>query len=535
MLISTSSIFGQDIGTTEVNVVERFKPAIPESSRLNENATFADTIKKDRAQIYEVVDVNLNSDYKTKPLEVARVKDDRIPELYATGLGISFGSAFTTKANIVHNSRRSRTLSYGVIANHFANKYSVANSVAKNSKNNMRLYLKKISSSYVLHANLLYNRATALYYTKQFSLLEDKFFRNRFAYTKFSFSAISKVNSEQKLKHHTIFFISDFNEFSENQIHLSSILNKKINGIPYSLAIEFNDYLRYNNSDSEVENTDFKMLSFSPAAKFYKFGIDLDLGFDLNFMSDNFPFTFFPKIKITKELVKDVLLLYGGLSHTKQRHTLKSLSDDNQYIHSFGTNQSILADSLFLQVLKITDIQELYLAIRNVLGKGEVFEAHIAYGLVQNFAHFVHFDDQNYNRFQIAYLDVNLMQLHVNANYYRKINEIISLTANADYFSWDTDVYYKPNLTADLSAPINLRNKIKACPSVSYMGKRSVISYGISEIPAQIHANFSLYYSYSKQLSSHLQLNNITNSKKNIWVGYREVGFNIVFGVDFSF
>ena len=531
MIVSASSVFGQDIGTTEVKVVEGFKPAIPEASRLNENATFADTIKKDRIQIYEILDANLNSNYKTKPLAVAQVKDDKIPELYGTKIGVGFGSIFTTKASIVHNSKRSKTLSYGVIANHFANKYYLA----KNSKNTMHLYAKKISSSYIFLTNLDYDRRTALYYDEKISLEEDKFFRNRFAYIKLSLSAISKETSVQKLKHHTTFFISDLNELSENQIHLSSNLSKTINGFPYSLTIEFNDYLWYNNSNSKVENTDLKIFSFSPATTFAEYGIDFDLAVDFYFMSNDSPIGFFPKIKATKELVKDVLLIYGGFGHSEQRHTLKSLSDENPYIHSFGTNQSVLVDSSFLQELKITDIQELYLAIRNVLGKGEVFKGSIAYGIVQNFAHFIDIDHQNYNRFKIAYLDVNVKQLHANANYSRKINEIISLNANANYFSWDMDVYHKPNFTANLSAPINLRDKIKVAPSISYIGKRSVMDDSIFEIPAQTHANLGLYYSYSKQLSAYLQLNNLTNSKQDLWVGYREVGFNAVFGVNFSF
>lgn len=533
MLVSASSVFGQDIGTTEVKVVEGFKAEIPDASRLNENAIFADTIKKDRTQTYEVIDANLDSDYKTTPLAPANVKDDKISELYATEVGVGFGSTYTTKANIVHNSKRSKTLSYGVIANHFSNAYSPDNYKAKNSKNTIHLYGKQISSSHIFLANLDYDRRTALYNAEEIDSDSVTFFRNRFAYTKLSLSAISKETSVQKLKHHTNFFISDLNELSENQIHLSSNLRKTINGLPFSITIEFNDYLRYNNSDSKFENTDFKIFSFSPSTSFTKYGIDFDLAFDVDFLSDDSPIGFFPKIKATKELVKDVLLIYGGLSHNEQRHTLKSLSDENPYIHSFGTNQSILGFSSFPQELKITDTQELYLAMRNILGKGEVFEGSIAFGTVQNFAHFIDTVHLSYNRFKVGYLDVK--QLHANANYSRKINDIISLNANADFFSWDVDVYHKPNFTANLSAPINLRDKIKVAPSISYIGERKVMNDSISQLSAQIHANLGVYYSYSKQLSAYLHLNNITNSKKDLWLGYREVGFNGVFGVNFSF
>ena len=50
ILFSASQLLAQDIGTTEVRVVEGFKPTIPEASRLNEKAAFADTIKKVRTK-----------------------------------------------------------------------------------------------------------------------------------------------------------------------------------------------------------------------------------------------------------------------------------------------------------------------------------------------------------------------------------------------------------------------------------------------------------------------------------------------------
>ena len=187
-LLSVTTIFAQDINTTEVKVVEGFKPTIPEASRLNENATFADTIKKDRTQNYEVIDVELKSDFKTKPLKAAIVKADKIPKLYGTKVSFGFGNASTTKASILHNSKRSKTLSYGVLLNHFSNKYEAPH-IVKNSKNTMHLYGKKISTSHIFITNIDYDRRTALYWQESSTTPEEKFFRNRFAFSKFSFSA----------------------------------------------------------------------------------------------------------------------------------------------------------------------------------------------------------------------------------------------------------------------------------------------------------------------------------------------------------
>ena len=529
ILFSTSSILGQEISVTEVKVLEGFKPSIPGASRLNENATFADTITKNRSQVYKLFDFNLKSDYKLKPLAVAQVKDDKISELYSNKVSFGFGNFFASKASFIHNSKRSRNVTYGLIANHFANKYDLA----KNSLNTINFYAKHIKPSITILANLDYERKTAFYYDKDIHLEENRFFRNRFAYTKLSLNAFSKERPEHKLKHNTNFFISDLNEFSENQIYLGTNLSKKINDIPYTLLVEFDNYFRYNNVDLDIENTALNILGFSPNARFNKYGFDFDVAFDVDFFIKHNSPSFYTNIFATKELVENVLLISFGLDHTEKKHTLKSSSDINPYLNSYGTNQTILLDTFFLQTLKITDIQELYFYIRNNLALGEVFEGKIAYGTVKNLAYFSCLYNESYNRFNIDY--INVKQFHLNANYSKKINRIIDLNINLDYYNWNQNVYNKPSFFANFSAPINLRGKIKINPLIGYIGKRIVNDEKITPLPSYFYTNLYFYYFYSKQLSAYLELNNITNSKHDIWYGYRDIGFNGVFGLNFSF
>ena len=534
-LLSATHLLAQDIGTTEVKVVEGFKPTIPEATRLSSKATFSDTIKKERTQEYTVITTDLKSDYKTRPLKAAKVKPDKIPKLYQSRISLGTGYRLVSKISALYNSTRSKDISYGLIFNHFNNNVKIDKKLAGRSDNNFHLYAKKIKKDKIYIANLDYERIGVFTYgtgtdKKDIEGFENNPYYNRFAYTKFSISATSTDKTSDKMIRNTTFFISDLNERSENQIHLSSNLSKTINGLPFNLEIELNDYLRYDNADTKFEKIDLKILSFSPSTFISKYGVDFDLAVDFDLMSDDSPVQFFPAIKATKELVKDVLLVWGGLRHSEQIHTLKSLSEENPYIHSFGTNQSILGSNSFLQKLEITHIQELYLAMRNVLAVDEVFEGSVAYGTVQNFAHFVSLTNNNYNRFQVDYLYVK--QLHANANYDKEINNIISLNVNADYYNWDKEVYHKPNVTCDVSAPVSLRGKIKVTPTLSYIGVR--ISQN-GELPSQIHANLGMYYSYSKQLSAYLQFNNLTNSKQELWSGYKEVGSNCVFGLNYSF
>lgn len=540
ILVGTGSVFGQDIGTTEVKVMEGFKPVISKASKLNENATFADTIKKDRTQIYEVVDVNLKSDYKIKPLSAAQVKDEKIPALYGTGIRVGLGTAFTTKADILYNSKRSRDFSYGVIANHFSHKYSFV----KNSQNDISFYAKKITPSYLFLADLEYSRSTALHYDTEIDLVEDKFLRNRFAYTKLSFTAISKKETYQGLSHRTNFFISDLNEFSENQIHLSSNINKVINDWPISLYVRFDDYLNYNSAAALFEKEDVKYFAFHPSIYASKYGVDFDLGIDINCISSNVKMNFFPMVKMQKELVKDVILLTAGLRNIQNKYTLKSISEENPYIHSFGMNQSILGNQAFAQDLRFYDRDELYISIRNVLSKNEVLETFFTYSNIQNFAHFIRFDLPVYQRFQVDYIDVK--ELHLRVGYEKKINELISLELDLDYYKWDQEVYNKPKYIVSFKAPLRLRDKLKAVSSITYFSKRQSLRYSLSEdlapislfyydISSQIYVDLSFHYFYSKQLSAYFELNNITNSKKDLWDGYSQIGFNGLLGVRYSF
>jgi len=530
----------QDLKTTEIRVTEGFVPSIPEATKLNEQATFSDTAKVDKTQQYEVSEHSLKSNYKTRPLKAAKVKAETIPKLYKNKVSVGTGFRIGTKASITHNSTRSKTLSYGVLFNHFNNNVKIDKKLAGRSSNNLYLYAKKIKENKIYIANLDYERIGAFTYGKgtaekeSFDQIKNNPFYNRFSYTKFSITRRSIGKGSNKMIRNATFFISDLNEMSENQIHLSADVSKEINGLPINLEIELNDYLNYNNKDCEFESSDVKSLSLLPSSAFTRYGIDFDIGLELHYLSDNTPLQISPQLKATKELVKDILLIYGGIRNSEQRNTLKSLSDENPYIHSFGTNQSILKNNGFNQQLETTDLQELFLAMRNVLGKDEVFYGSIAYGNVTNFVYFDLLDTIDYSRFVMNYVDV--WQLHTNASYDKRINNLVSLNINANYYSWDKEIYHRPNLTFNISAPVNLRDKIKLMPRLSYLGDRNSLNRTSSErLPSQIHFNLGLQYNYSKILSAYLQLNNLNGSKKELWREYQEIGFNGVFGMSYSF
>ena len=78
IMLSFSTLYAQDIGVTNVEILQEFKPEIPDVNRLNENAVFADTLKQDRVLTYNTINTVFNTNFKTKPLIAAEVKMDKI-------------------------------------------------------------------------------------------------------------------------------------------------------------------------------------------------------------------------------------------------------------------------------------------------------------------------------------------------------------------------------------------------------------------------------------------------------------------------
>ena len=56
-----------------------------------------------------------------------------------------------------------------------------------------------------------------------------------------------------------------------------------------------------------------------------------------------------------------------------------------------------------------------------------------------------------------------------------------------------------------------------------------------TSLDPQFHANLAIHYNYSELMSAFVKINNITNSKKDIWEGYREIGINALFGLSYSY
>lgn len=519
------SLLSQDLKTTEIKVVEGFVPEIPEATRLNQKASFQDTVIAITEQEYILVEEKLNSNYKIKPLNPAKVKNEKPSSFNPFEFYLIGGNLVRLKT--IYNSTREVNSAYGASMSYNSKLFKVNSRKANSSFSKLHLYFKKNISKHIITTNLDFEKNSGYTYGNE-KFIDENNFKTRFSYSKLSFKIYNKVLESKKLKYNTTFFISDLNEFSENRIHLSTLMNKEIKNLPFSVDFQLDNYMNYNSKQNIVslEAQSIQIISISPSVSLQKFDIDFDVGIDVDYESDGGGLDVFPSFIAKKELVKDILLIAAGIQDNKYRNTFKSLSDENLYIHNQGTNQIIIANDTVLD-LKSTEAKEFFVSMKNVLSKDEVFFGKLSLAKIENQQVF----ELNNNRFLVSYLDV--AQLHIESEYERKINNIVDFSFAADYYYWKEKLPHKSNLVIGIASSIDLRNKIILNPSLNYFSKRYD---GVDQFLSPImHINLHVDYKYSKGLTAYLQLKNINNSTNPFWKDYQSIGFHGAFGISYSF
>ena len=92
------------------------------------------------------------------------------------------------------------------------------------------------------------------------------------------------------------------------------------------------------------------------------------------------------------------------------------------------------------------------------------------------------------------------------------------------------------NVQANLYSEINLKNKIIVSPLVNYQSpKKSFIGNSEYELEEIMNINIHSYYSLNNQIDFNIKLNNILNSKNEVFRNIKQIGFSMSLGFNYKF
>ena len=537
-MIYSLAILSQDTDGNRVTVVEIFDTEITQFKKIKEIASFNDTAKLNKSQEFSFIRKGISSDYKFRSLSAAKVSKESLPDIFNKRLFFAFGSHNSKNIGLIYDNLTKYYYTYGLSLNYFDNGYSVGNIDASSSNIDLILYSKVLRKNNLFFINAMHNINTHYVYGFQeddFQFdISDNLFKNLFAFSKVTLSAISNHNNDKLISHSTKLFMSDLNQGRENQFHASSEIVKNLNSYPLSFQLEFDKYINHDGSNLITDN--IILASISPSIEIEKFDINFDMSIGLDYDSYH-GFDVFPSIISEKEIVDNILIISAGLYDDRYRNTYKSLSDINPYIHAYSPDQF---EAYFIdeQELRTTETKQVFFQVKNKIGKDEYVKAGLKYGFVENLPSFKNNYSTPLNMFLIDYQDV--WQLNANLEYKWKINQLFEINFNTSYYNWGKDtVSYRSNLEVSANLMMSLRDKIKINTGLNYFGKSYAVNnndqYYLNQLNSRFHINLDINYSYSKSLGAYLRFLNVSNSRNEIWLGYKEMGLNAHFGLSYTF
>tara|TARA_B100001093_G_scaffold331603_1_gene316625 strand:+ start:33926 stop:35557 length:1632 start_codon:yes stop_codon:yes gene_type:complete len=525
----------QDIPNMEVKVQEGYIPSVQESVKLNTNAIYVDTLKKDRSQDYSPNNYKYSFFYSSRKLLPAKVKSDKIYKIYNNSLSFSAGYMSGPNFSYLHNSNRAKNKSYFLMINHNSINSNIKTGNIDNnfrqSQSQLDAGYKKVFSKQILYTNFQYSRNISSSYGNytpiSFEKLQTRF---NFAQLMFSLETIDNDYYSQK----STLFISDLNENSENILGFNSLIDLDLFNIPFSLEIGLENFSNFNSPQSldSIKRKNIFLAGVTPSIKFKRYKMDFDLGFGIDYQSGE-GFNIFPCLISTRQLVKNVLKIKFGIEENKYRNTYYSLYQKNPFIYTLGTNQKIIEEDSELD-LRTTELKEMFFEFSNILSSKDILDLEFRYGMVSNLPYF----DNNltsYNRFKVFYKD-DVLQTHLTLSYKRNINEILNVEFSSDYYKWnDNEISHMPNLFFSIFPSVNLRDKIILSPSIKFIGPQKAYLNETKSLPSRTYVDAKLDYKYNNKLNATIEFNNMLNIKKEIWRDYKDIGFSALIMLTWSF
>ena len=137
--------------------------------------------------------------------------------------------------------------------------------------------------------------------------------------------------------------------------------------------------------------------------------------------------------------------------------------------------------------------------------------------------------------FEYNYTD--LWQSSSTIKYSNMINHFTKLNFDLSYqYRTIQNLSNISNVQANLYSEINLKNKIIVRPIVNYQSpKKSFIADSEYELEEIMNINIHSFYSLNNQIDFNIKLNNILNSKNEVFRNIKQIGFNMSLGFNYKF
>jgi len=525
---------------------------------------------------YEIVPQSIDLTFSPTPVKPIKLQGDIMKKLYRNFLKVGFGYPLTPLGELcIHNFDNSK-FSYGLNANHISGwsppigKTMKKYAYAPFSDTRTLLFFNTFFKNQTLYSSVGYNHNVAHLYGFNNDLGFDPYYyskdyrdtlKNNFHHLTAEIGLRSNyLQSDRKLKQDVRLgydFLHTYKKEMENRMGIASffaydVLFKKLNGFfRPQLDLNVDYYLHKWNNDSfdrisiNTTTNSFK-LEFIPTVKFAIREYHLLLGLGIPVINSMNSISgskagcpVYPVAEMQLGIVPGILSIYAGVDGNIKYNSLKELLYENPFVKS-GINMP-----------KFTKTQiSVFGGVKGNLVKKLNYHLSTRFSHTQDMAFFF-LDTTSLlkNQFDVVYANVDLLNVCANINWQVVEKLYLNLEANYwGYFNYQKSIekpWHKPALDVGFSGKYYLKEKFifdvnmklgfGSYALMPYLDTAGQINYKTIMMKPILNFGVGFEYLISKRFSFFTTVNNLGFQNFTKYYDFKNVGFNAIVGVTYSF
>ena len=566
--------FSQPIDTAVFRL--DFTPKLQNFHKITQPAVIPEVHSEPVNVEYEIVPQSIDLTFSPTPLKPVKLPGEVIKKLYRNFLKVGFGYPVTPLGELcIHNFDNSK-FSYGINVNHISGWAPPIEKEMKNyvyapfSDTRTHLFLHTFFKNQTLYSSIDYNHEVARLYGINRDVLQILYFneasykdllKNNFHHLRAEVGVRSNyVPEDAKLKQDVRLnydFLYTYKKDMENHIGVVStfaydFIFKQLNGsLRPQLDFNFDAYIhqwgRFAFCDfgpfPDFTRNSFK-IEFIPAAKFTVKEYYIRLGIGLPIIKSMYynriektRCPVFPVAEVQLGIVPGILSIYAGVDGNTKYNSLKDLFYENHYLKPG------------LDTLKFTRTQ--ISAFGGV--KGNIVKK-LNYHISARYSHskdvvFFLLDTTSslLNQFDVVYADADLLNVCVNLNWQVVNHLYLNLEGNYwNYFYLTIEKpWYKPKWEVAFSGKYYLKEKFifdlnmklgfDSYALMPYLNEDEQIAYKVAQMKPILNFGVGFEYLITKRFSCFATVNNLGFQHFAKYHDFKNVGFNAIVGVTYSF
>lgn len=546
-----------DLGSIELNVIDRYKGRIAEAVKISRNANFIDTNVRKLPVRYEVPVVTRQFTFRPKALKPMTISKVTVPVLphYHLDLGAGLNGLFTAHASA--GSDRSTKRQWGVELDHYNIRNGVSDipwSTSQHFKNRLHGHLKLFldQRKWSLNNQLLFGTEGIRYY----GFPSENLLPNALPYDEAlrqTYYDLGWNGTLTKLRHrqeknaleqlqgaYHFFFDRFYNQ--EHQLNIAQQSHFDLSGQPLQLGSRI-DYLRANFDSVQGGNRMMYNIGLMPSITQQWNGFQFKIGAQIGLYGRSHSqekeatnnFYLLPDFEVLYSFVPTYFSVYGLWKGDVALQSYRNLAGGNPFIMPNGVAQEVSTRNYLEAGLKGRIINPLR------------FQLSARYTLADDMPFYYRnpffFQSPYTPGLQVVYDDVDQITLRGELEFQQ---ERWSAGGWLEYNLYETDslaaAFHLPQWRMALNGEYKINNRLGTGIGLQYVGERTAynplletLTQNTSTLDAYTDLHLHLRYHYNQYLQARLDFDNLLGKSYEIWYGYPSVGFQMALTLSYRF